>query len=150
MSKEFGEIRSPERKGVMFLIYKDGKFLIENRTNPDKTYYGYSIIPGGKVDKDGGETFEDAVSRELLEECGITNVKMILLDTFLHVTMSNQLYRTSACLITEFEGEVENKEGKSEQVWVDIDKAQDRLPFADSKYVITLAKDYIKHTLGDN
>lgn len=143
MSVEFGEVRVPEREGVIFLIYKDGKVLIENRVHPNKVYYGYPIIPGGKVKKDEGEPYYIAAQREAEEECGIVVRKMVHLDTFLHVTMSNHLYRTAAYLITDYEGEVKNVEGVSEQIWVDIEKVDETLPFADSKYVVKLARDYL-------
>src|SRR3989339_1186885 len=98
MSSKIGEIRKPEKLGVIFLIFKDGKILIEDRKHPEKAYFGYKIVPGGKVEDD--ESFNTAVKRELLEECGIRPKGMINLDTFLHMTISNHLYYTAAYLIT--------------------------------------------------
>lgn len=140
MSKEHGEKRVPERWGAIFLIYKDGKVLLEKRTSPDKVYFGYTIIPGGKVNRDNSETAHEATDREIFEECGVVVIKKKFLDRFLHVTMSNMLYETEAYLVTEYEGEIKNVEGKSEHVWVDLDKAEEMLPFADSRYIISLAR----------
>src|SRR5688572_28863936 len=133
MSNEFGERRDPERKGVIFLIYQDGKVLLEDRTTPEKAYFGYEIIPGGKVESGTDINFEQAAKREVFEECGIVVKGMVQLDTFLHVTISNHLYETTAFLITEFEGEPNNVEGKSKHLWVDINEANQHLLFGDSK-----------------
>ena len=143
MGKELGEIRQTEREGVIFLIYRNGKVLLEKRTTPDKVAYGYTIIPGGKIDRSQGESAEKAAEREILEECGVGVKNLIPLDTFLHVTMSNMLYRTTAFLVTDYDGEIKNIEGKSEQIWVDIDRADKVLHFADSRYIVRLAKDYL-------
>lgn len=151
MNQERRDRREPDKEGVIFLIYKDGKVLLEDRNLPTKAYSGYRIIPGGKVEKgkDGGH--EDALKREVREECGIEVVEMVLLDTFYHVTISNNLYNTSAYLITQFDGEVKNVEGKSEHVWVDLDEAAKSLLFADSRYIILLAEHFLneKAQLGD-
>lgn len=53
--------------GVHALIIKDNYVLLVTRDKePDK---GMWIIPGGRVEL--GETYEEAVQRELLEECNI-------------------------------------------------------------------------------
>lgn len=136
------KVRKFERKGVIFLIYKDGKVLLEHRTTPDKAYFGYEIIPGGKVEQTDISAVK-AAEREAFEECGIVVKKMAHLDTFLHVTISNHLYQTAAFLITEFEGELKNNEGKSEHIWVDINETSKHLQFADSRYVIRLALNFL-------
>jgi len=140
MDKEIAEIRRPEREGAIFLIYNKGKILLEKRTNPGKSYFGYTIIPAGKVDKTSGETASMAIDREVLEECDVVVKKKVFLDKFLHTTISNMLYETEAYLVTEYDGVIRNVEGKSEHVWVDIGRAEEYLPFADSKYIVTLAR----------
>ena len=143
MQEERGERREPEREGVIFLIYKDGKVLLEDRKLPNKSYYGYRIIPGGKVEKGIDKSHEEALRREVREECGIEVVEMIHLDDFFQMTITNHLYNTSAYLITKFNGEVENLEKKSEHVWVELNKAIESLPFVDSRYLVSLAKQYL-------
>ena len=143
MSSEMREKRLPEKDGVFFLIYKDGKVLLEERLLRDKAYYGYTIIPSGKMDKSKDADHLDAVKREVEEECGIKPTELIRLDTFLDITITNHFYNTSAYLITDFGGEVRNVEGKSEQVWVDIKDARAYLPFGDMRYVVLLAQLYL-------
>lgn len=143
MSAEFGEKRLPDRQGVIFLLYKDGKVLLEERISPDKAYFGYTIIPGGKFEKGIDVTHEDALKREVLEECGVTVSDFVLLDRYLQTTITNHLYDVSAFLVTRYDGEVTNPEGKARHLWVDINKADKHLLFADSRYILSMAKDML-------
>lgn len=144
MNIEMGEKRLPENQGVIFLIHKNGMVLLERRTNPDMACFGYTIIPGGKFEKKKDKDHEYAVRREIKEECGDIKIKkMVFLGKYLSNTITNQLYNFSAFLITEFEGEISNPENKSEHVWVEIDQADKLLEFADSKYIILMAKNYL-------
>jgi len=139
VSVEANGQRQIEREGVIFLIFKDGRVLVEERKTPDKPYFGYKIIPGGKREQ-FDRSFYDAALREASEECGIKPTKMIYLDTFLHITASNHLYNTSAYLITSFEGEISNNEGKSDHHWLTFEEAYEKMPFVESRYVLRLAQ----------
>ncbi len=141
MSEERREKRFPERDGVLFLIYNAGMVLLEERLRPDKPYFGYITIPGGKVDDD--ITHEMAARREVKEECGIEVKEMILLDNFLMTSITNQLFNVSAYLVTSYEGSVANLEGKSKHKWVDIDEAVKLVSFAETRYTLLLAKNYL-------
>ncbi len=54
---------------VAFIIYRDGKVLVEKRSMKKKVDPGQVIIPGGHVEK--GETPVEACKRELKEELGV-------------------------------------------------------------------------------
>src|SRR5687768_9681257 len=99
MLHEQGEKREAEKQGAIFLIYKEGKVLLEDRIDPTKVYFGYRLIPGGKFDANRDFTREDTAKNEAKEECGIQITTMVHLDTFLHMTVSNHLYLTSAFLV---------------------------------------------------
>ena len=57
---------NPEKHGVIMAIIKDGKILLEERTDPNSTFYGVTIVPGGGVKR--GESLKEALIRESLEE----------------------------------------------------------------------------------
>lgn len=136
----------PDKEGVYFIVYNNGQVLLEERLQPEKAYYGYTIIPGGRVESENEENHLTAVKREVKEECGVIPTNIIKLDDFFTITLSKHFFHTSAYLITEYDGGVRNVEGKSRHVWVDIDKASELLPFVDSKYSILLARLYLNGT----
>jgi len=146
MFEERREKRLPEKEGVLFLIYKEGKVLLEERLREDKAYYGYTIIPGGKVEKISGESHLEAAKREISEECGICATDITRLDTFYNITISNNFYNTSAYLVTDYQGDIRNVEGKSRHLWVDINEAPNIVSFANDRYIILMAKLYLNET----
>ena len=60
--------------GSAVLVEHEGKFLLGERNK--KNYFGYWIIPGGRVDY--GETIEEAAHREIKEETNL-DVELIKL-----------------------------------------------------------------------
>lgn len=64
-----GAERTPVDVAVGVLIDKQGNFLLTSRPE-GKVYAGYWEFPGGKLEV--GETVEQALRRELIEELGIT------------------------------------------------------------------------------
>ncbi|MGE8374982.1 MAG: NUDIX domain-containing protein, partial [Diaphorobacter nitroreducens] len=64
---------TPQRKhtevAVGILLREDGAMLLSTRPT-GKPYAGYWEFPGGKIE--AGETVEQALRRELIEELGVT------------------------------------------------------------------------------
>ncbi len=100
------------------MIYKDDKILLQNRIKKD--WKGYTL-PGGHIEP--GESFVDAVVREMKEETGLDifnpqlcGIKQFPIDGGRYIVL---LYKTN-----EFEGElVSSEEGQME--WIcrkDLDK----------------------------
>lgn len=100
------------------MIYKDDMILLQNRVKKD--WKGYTL-PGGHIEP--GESFVDAVTREMKEETGLDiynpklcGIKQFPIDGGRYMVL---LYKTD-----EFEGElVSSEEGQME--WVcrkDFDK----------------------------
>ena len=144
MSPEKKESSGPTKRAVEFLIYQNGKVLLEKRTSLNKSYSGRIIIPAGKVEFTKGETFYEACIREVGEECGIIPKKIVYLGSFENITPSFNHYLVQAYLIRELDGKVQNREGKSEHLWVTFDEAEKLLNFANSKLVLLWAKRVIR------
>ena len=69
LPREGGTNRKIVDVAVGVLIKPNGDFLLTSRP-PGKVYEGYWEFPGGKLES--GETVEQALRRELIEEIGIT------------------------------------------------------------------------------
>lgn len=103
---------------VLCCLYKENKILLQNRIKND--WKGYTL-PGGHVEK--GESFIDAVIREMKEETGLTisnphlcGIKQFPIHGGRYIVF---LYKTN-----EFEGDlVSSDEGKME--WVDRNDLED-------------------------
>jgi 8-oxo-dGTP diphosphatase len=93
---------------VGVLIRADGAFLLTSRPQ-GKVYAGYWEFPGGKLE--AGETVEQALRRELIEEIGITigtahAWKQELVD------YPHALVRLNFCKVFEWSGELHMHEGQ--------------------------------------
>ena len=94
---------------VGILSRVDGYYLFTQRP-ADKSYAGYWEFPGGKLEP--GETIEQALKRELLEELGIT----ILDCTFwqdLAYCYEHAYVHLNFCKITQWLGEPVGLEGQT-------------------------------------
>lgn len=100
---------------VLCLIYKENKYLLQNRVKED--WKGYTL-PGGHIEK--GESVADAVVREVKEETGLTiyNPKLCGLKEF---PIENGRYIVFLFKTDEFDGEVISSE-EGEMHWIDREK----------------------------
>lgn len=97
---------------VICLIYKENKILLQNRINKD--WKGYTL-PGGHVEI--GESFVDAVIREIKEETGLT-ISNPCLSGIKQFPIENGRYLVLLYKTDKFEGNLtSSNEGKME--WVD-------------------------------
>ena len=83
---------------VGILIRPDGSFLLTSRPE-GKVYAGYWEFPGGKLE--AGETIEQALKRELLEEIGIEIVDY-----------PHALVRLNFCKLFTWKGELQMREAQ--------------------------------------
>jgi 8-oxo-dGTP diphosphatase len=107
--REGGPDRAAVEVAVGVLVRADGAFLLTSRP-PGKVYEGYWEFPGGKVE--AGETVEQALRRELIEEIGVTigavhPWKVELVD------YPHALVRLNFCKVFEWSGELHMHEGQS-------------------------------------
>jgi 8-oxo-dGTP diphosphatase len=101
--------------GVGIIIEHQGKVLMGKRIGGYAPYYS---IPGGSVEE--GESFEEAVIRETLEECNLRliNPKVIGLTNNLRTFKEEGIHFVSIILLaTEFEGELKTCEPDKCESW---------------------------------
>ena len=99
---------------VLCLIQDGNRVLLQNRVKND--WKGYTL-PGGHVE--AGESFVDAVVREMKEETGLS-IKNPRIVGIKHFPMENGRYIVLLFKATEFEGTVVSSE-EGEMEWIDLD-----------------------------
>ena len=105
---------------VGVLLRPDGTVLLGNRP-ADKPWPGWWELPGGKLE--AGESVQQALTRELKEEIGITVTQTTPWVTYVHKYPTTTV-RLAFCRVTEWSGEPQGLEGQLLR-WVPIDTAQD-------------------------
>ena len=98
------------------LIYKDDKYLLQNRAKGDWTGFTF---PGGHVER--GESIVDAVVREVKEETGLTilNPKLCVIKQF--PIEDDGRYLVFLFRADEFEGELVSSE-EGQMKWIARDE----------------------------
>lgn len=107
--REGGTDRKTVDVAVGVLIKPNGDFLLTSRP-PGKVYEGYWEFPGGKLE--AGETVEQALRRELIEEIGITIGSVHAWKVEL-VDYPHALVRLNFCKVFDWTGELQMREGQS-------------------------------------
>jgi 8-oxo-dGTP diphosphatase len=106
-----------EVKVMMFLKNEKGEYLFMNNNHKDSIIFGYINPPAGHIEP--GESFQETVKREAMEEIGITDIKNIQLRGSANVVG----FKNNPILMLIVTGEVssntklETKE-EGEPVWV--------------------------------
>ena len=107
--REGGPDRPVVDVAVGILVKPDGSFLLTSRP-AGKVYEGYWEFPGGKLE--AGESVQDALRRELLEELGIA-VEAAQLWRVELVDYPHALVRLNFCKISAWSGELQMREAQS-------------------------------------
>lgn len=93
---------------VGILIAPGGHYLLTTRP-PGKVYAGYWEFPGGKLEQ--GESVEQALRRELLEEIGVqVGAVQVWKDQL--VDYPHALVRLHFCKVRDWSGELHMHEGQ--------------------------------------
>ncbi len=109
LPREGGPNRKTVEVAVGVLVKPNGDFLLTSRP-PGKVYEGYWEFPGGKLE--AGETVEQALRRELLEEIGIT-IGAVLPWKVELVDYPHALVQLNFCKVFDWTGELHMHEGQS-------------------------------------
>ena len=107
--REGGANRKTVDVAVGVLIQPSGDFLLTSRP-PGKVYEGYWEFPGGKLE--AGETVEQALRRELIEEIGIT-IGLVHPCKVELVDYPHALVQLHFCKVFDWTGELHMRESQS-------------------------------------
>jgi 8-oxo-dGTP diphosphatase len=107
--REGGPDRKEVAVAVGVLVRPDGRFLLTSRP-AGKVYDGYWEFPGGKLEP--GESVEQALRRELIEEIGVTIAAVHPWKEEL-VDYPHALVRLHFCKVFDWSGELHMHEGQS-------------------------------------
>jgi 8-oxo-dGTP diphosphatase len=109
LARQGGPERAVVDVAVGVLIRADGEFLLTSRP-VGKVYAGYWEFPGGKVEP--GETVQQALARELLEELGIhTHTVEPWREEM--VDYPHALVRLHFCKVLAWSGDLQMREAQS-------------------------------------
>lgn len=109
-----------------FILNKEGKVLLQQRNKePEK---GYWSIPGGKLE--WMETFEDAVKREVKEECDVDIQVEKLLGICDHIVKNENQHWVSPsflCKITNGEPKIMEPTKHTDMKWFNLNELPEKL-----------------------
>ncbi len=88
---------------VVFVLFKDGKFLVEKRPETDDTAPGKVMLPGGH--RESGEGLEDTLKRECLEELSVEPTEYKLFCKQSYVARS-EVQECHYYLVTKWKGRI--------------------------------------------
>ena len=122
-----------------FILNDNNEILLQQRNKePEK---GYWSIPGGKLE--WMETFEDAVKREVKEECGVEIKVEKLLGICDHIVKNENQHWVSPsflCRITKGEPKIMEPTKHTDMQWFDLQALPENLTITTQDAV----KAYIK------
>ncbi len=114
------QVRPESELCVGGVAVRDGRILLVKRVH--KPAAGYWSIPGGRVEK--GETLEEAVRREMLEECGV-DVEVGDIVCVAEVLRDGKHY-VIVDFYVEFKGEVRAGGDALDAAWIELKEASRR------------------------
>lgn len=109
LARQGGPQRALIEVAVGVLIRPGGEFLLTSRPL-GKVYQGYWEFPGGK--QESGETVEEALRRELLEELGLV-IGPVLPWKEATVDYPHALVHLNFCKVYQWSGELQMREAQS-------------------------------------
>ena len=125
-----------------FILNEDGKVLLQKRNKePEK---GYWSIPGGKLE--WMETFEEAVKREIKEECDIDIKIEKLLGICDHIVKNENQHWVSPsflCKITNGEPKIMEPTKHTDMKWFSLNELPEKLTIT-TQNAVRHYKDYSK------
>jgi len=112
---------TPEKNGVVFVLWDGKKIQLERRDTSDKLFFGFTIIPGGKIEK--GETPDEAMFNEVMEEYGVAVLVYKPLCDFTDIENGGVLNKRRLYLVTKWSGVLSNPEESNGHIEATIQEA---------------------------
>ena len=109
-----------------FILNEEGKVLLQQRNKEPER--GYWSIPGGKLE--WMETFEDAVKREVKEECDVDIQVEKLLGICDHIVKNENQHWVSPsflCKITNGEPKIMEPTKHTDMKWFNLNELPEKL-----------------------
>jgi len=104
-------------------VVRDGRILLIERRNPPAGW----ALPGGFVDY--GESAEDAVVRELLEETGLTATSLSLFGVYSEPGRDPRFHTLSVVYLVDANGEACAGDDAGRAEWFKFDSLPDQIAF---------------------
>lgn len=134
------------RPVVTLIIYKDGKILLQKREDN-----GCWAIHGGGIEL--GETYIEALNREIKEELNIQPINPILMGIYsgkelfnIYPKSKDQVYILNHVFFCEsYEGKINFTDGEVKELqWFDLDELPENL-FKVNKPIINDVKEFVSN-----
>jgi 8-oxo-dGTP diphosphatase len=132
--KERGE--TIVKNSVIFIIYDGKEIQLERRKEKNDPYYGYVLIPGGKVEQ--GEAPQNALIREIREEYGAKYIKAEELGAIESYKEDGQINYRHVFLVNGWKGRLLNPEHRNTHFRATIDEAKQLCKHPISQKVLNL------------
>jgi len=125
-----------EKHGVVFILFDGNKLQLEERMKPQDQYFGYTFIPGGKIED--GEEICSALRREVMEEYGVTLKEGFGLGDIQGVEDGGVLNVRHIFLVTSWDGTLANPEGKNRHIEATFSEARELCKHPVSQKILDL------------
>jgi len=130
------------RKEVQGVIFSDNRVLLIRILDRAKDKYFWRLVKGGVEE---GETEEEALRREIQEEVGLKNIKIIKKIYNYEFTFEDTKYPVSTYLVEADANEqvklgIDGERPITDYIWVNKDRAIKLLFWPDEKEAVKLLK----------
>jgi 8-oxo-dGTP diphosphatase len=114
------------------IMVRDNKLLMIVRGG--NTYHGWLALPGGMVDE--GETVEEAVVREVKEECGVDATPLEILGVYSEPGRDPRGHTCSVVFVMDFEGQPVAGDDAQDFRWISLPPGDEEKIAFDHRKVI--------------
>lgn len=134
-----------QKHAIIFVIFDGQKIQLEERIEASDKYFGYTLIPGGKLEP--GDTLESGLKREIREEYGINVVKSEELGVIQSMSENGVNKFKHVFLVSKWEGNLSNPEKRNVHIEATFQEARKICKHPISQKILDLVESKL---LGQN